>query len=1134
MRSSQASLLVGFLGVAAAASVLWTSAAGVRHPTPVQKANDVQQTQHVRALGNLPLSFVENGNRFDSRVRFFVEGRTASFYFTEEGVTYVLTEDEPRPGLGSGILKAASRPTPSRRRWVLKLDFLGANPHPTISGSEKGSGVVSYFTGRPDNWKTGLPTWNSIVYSSVWPGVDVVFSGTAGELKYTLRVAPGVDPRTIRLAYRGASTAGLDAEGCVELRTPVRTLREARPVSFQERYGRRVDVPTAFAVRAPAADGSLQYGFTLGAYDRTKTLEIDPVVYAYSGYIGGNQIDQGYGIAVDAAGSAYVVGTTRSGPTSFPVVVGPDLSPGGWDDVFIAKVKPDGSGLVYCGYIAGFGQDEGWGVAVDAQGRAYVVGQTNSDTTTFPVRVGPGLTYWGPGAFIARVNADGTDLDYCGYLGGGSWAKGVAVDASNNAYVVGSIAGDGSSLPVLVGPDLTMNGSHDAWVAKVNDSGSGLWYCGFLGGANYTDATAVAVDAAGRAYVVGSTDCHEDSFPVAVGPDLTFNSPLGWDDAYVACVRPDGTGLEYCGYIGGDVGDTAYGVAVDSAGAAYVTGETDSAANTFPVLVGPSLVFRGGGDAFVAKVAPGGAALEYCGYIGGTAIDAGYGIAVDSLGRAHVAGFTWSSPSTFPVVGGPNLTLGGQADAFVARVSPAGDHLENCSYHGGPGSEYALGIAVDPDGNEYFAGWGPSGIPPFVGPDLSFNGGSLDAFVAKFSVDGFATPTPTATPPTPTNTATPPTPTSGTTTPTFTRTQTFTRTPVFTPSRTNTPFPGTTNTPTITGTQTATPTWTVTRSATPTHTFTPTIEPSPSFTYTPSRTGTPPTATFTPTQTHTSAPTGTNAATPTPTPFPPPVVSRTNPTSGGGGASLTIVGGQFRSGATVTIGGAAATGVTFVDASHLTASAPALPPATLNDVTVTNPGNGADTLVEGWFADFLDVPQSNPFHPDIETLLRAQITGGCGGGNYCPVGMVTRAQMAVFLLKGMHGGSFQPPTCGTTIYADVPCPGGLNVDWINALTDEGITGGCGGGNYCPSDPLTRRQMAVFLLKGIYGGAYQPPACTSTTFGDVPCPTAPMVDWINELAKEGITFGCGNGNYCPVAFTSRQQMATFLVRSFLLQ
>jgi len=201
---------------------------------------------------------------------------------------------------------------------------------------------------------------------------------------------------------------------------------------------------------------------------------------------------------------------------------------------------------------------------------------------------------------------------------------------------------------------------------------------------------------------------------------------------------------------------------------------------------------------------------------------------------------------------------------------------------------------------------------------------------------------------------------------------------------------------------------------------------------------------------------------------------------------------------------------------------------------VTNPGDGAGTLVEGWFADFLDVPQSNPFHPDIETLFRAQITGGCGGGNYCPVGIVTRAQMAVLVLKGVHGGTFQPPTCGTTIYADVPCPGGLNVDWINALTDEGITGGCGGGNYCPSDPLTRRQMAVFLLKGIYGGAYQPPVCTSSTFGDVPCPSAPMVDWINELAKEGITFGCGNGNYCPAAMTSRQQMATFLVRSFLLQ
>ena len=179
------------------------------------------------------------------------------------------------------------------------------------------------------------------------------------------------------------------------------------------------------------------------------------------------------------------------------------------------------------------------------------------------------------------------------------------------------------------------------------------------------------------------------------------------------------------------------------------------------------------------------------------------------------------------------------------------------------------------------------------------------------------------------------------------------------------------------------------------------------------------------------------------------------------------------------------------------------------------------------------MPPSNIFHGDVEKVFRNGVTAGCGSGNYCPTSLVTRAQMAVFLLKGEHGGDYQPPSCSSTIFTDVPCPGGQFVDWINQLSTEGITGGCGGGNYCPANPLTRAQMAVFLLKGKNGGDYLPPACAATVFGDVPCPGGQFVDWINELAAENITVGCGGGNYCPTAATPREQMATFLVRTFVL-
>ena len=229
------------------------------------------------------------------------------------------------------------------------------------------------------------------------------------------------------------------------------------------------------------------------------------------------------------------------------------------------------------------------------------------------------------------------------------------------------------------------------------------------------------------------------------------------------------------------------------------------------------------------------------------------------------------------------------------------------------------------------------------------------------------------------------------------------------------------------------------------------------------------------------------------------------------------------------MGGVAATGVVVTNGSHMSATVPALSPGTLDDVTVTNPGNLSGTLARGWFADFLDVPQSNLFHGDVEKVFRAAITAGCGGGNYCPSTVVNRAQMAVFLLKAEHGSGYVPPACAG-LFGDVPCPSQY-ANWIERLSNEGITAGCGGGNYCPSASVTRAQMAVFLLKTQQGPSYAPPGCTGI-FGDVACPSQ-YANWVEQLFHEGITAGCGGGNYCPAAATPRGQMATFLVRTFSL-
>jgi hypothetical protein len=176
---------------------------------------------------------------------------------------------------------------------------------------------------------------------------------------------------------------------------------------------------------------------------------------------------------------------------------------------------------------------------------------------------------------------------------------------------------------------------------------------------------------------------------------------------------------------------------------------------------------------------------------------------------------------------------------------------------------------------------------------------------------------------------------------------------------------------------------------------------------------------------------------------------------------------------------------------------------------------------------FTDVPTGQQFYAFIENLFHNGITGGCGAGIYCPTSSVTRAQMAVFLLKAQHGANYVPPTC-TQIFNDVTCPSQY-ADWIEQLYNEGVTAGCGNGDYCPNNPVTRQQMAAFLLRAKYGSSYAPPACTNV-FTDVACPSL-FADWIVELYNEGITGGCGVGIYCPTNPNTRGQMAVFLVKTF---
>ncbi|HEX4439485.1 MAG TPA: IPT/TIG domain-containing protein [Thermoanaerobaculia bacterium] len=258
-------------------------------------------------------------------------------------------------------------------------------------------------------------------------------------------------------------------------------------------------------------------------------------------------------------------------------------------------------------------------------------------------------------------------------------------------------------------------------------------------------------------------------------------------------------------------------------------------------------------------------------------------------------------------------------------------------------------------------------------------------------------------------------------------------------------------------------------------------------------------------------------------------VASLSPSSGpaSGGTAVTIAGAGFQATSSVVFNATAASLVVFNGPTEIVATSPALEPGSVSPVIVTNGDLTTGGIASGFFADFLDVPQGDPFHDAVEELVRGGIAVGCGAGNYCSAASVTRAQVAVFLLKAEHGKGWVPPPC-RGLFADVACPSPFS-DWIERLADEGIAGGCGGGNYCPNDAVRRDQMAPFLLKTEHGTAYVPPACAGV-FSDVPCPSL-FADWIEQLVTENVTAGCGGGDYCPDAPNTRGQMAVFLTKTF---
>jgi hypothetical protein len=720
-------------------------AASTRGTTPA--ATRVEQSGALGAdvYDALPMRFEPNVGQTDDRVRFVARGQGYAVFLTDEAATLSLTVARPRrryqPG-PDGDDAGRDRTRPAREALRLSLD--GVRPGTRVVGERPLAGRSNYLVGHdPAKWRAGVETFAAVRYEGVYEGVDAVFYGIQKRLEYDFEVAPGADPSQIRLRFEGQRAAEVTDGGDLVLRLGGGEVRQQRAFAYQRDGAALDEVDARYTV---GSDGRV--GLTLGAYDATRPLVVDPIL-VYGDFIGGSSsFERAGSIAVDAAGNTYLTGVTDA--TNFPTTPGaydttlntPSPYYGG-DDAFVAKVSADGSTLLYATYLGGDSDDRGYAVAVDAAGNAYVTGQTRS--LYFPATPGAydtafttSNTFGDDGdAFVAKLNASGSALVYATYLGSGRTDEGhaIAVAANGSAYVAGLTFGD--DFPTTASAyDTSFNSQDlytaDAFVAKLDPAGAALSYGTYIGGTLTDEARAIALDAAGNAYVAGNTNS-ETSFPTTPGaPDATAD----FYEAFAAKLNATGSTLVYSTFVGGGGYDTGHGVAVDAAGAAYVVGYTS--ASDFPTTPG-ALVLNtenGAGNGFVTKLNATGTAFAYSASFGGGYVDEFKSVVVDASGRAYVAGQTQSSD--FPTTPGAlDTTANGDVDIAAFALNAAGSALVYSTYLGGVDEDYATGVGIDSMGRACFAGWTYSiNFPTTPGSlDPSFNGYS-DAFVARFDASG--------------------------------------------------------------------------------------------------------------------------------------------------------------------------------------------------------------------------------------------------------------------------------------------------------------------------------------------------------------------------------------------------------------
>ncbi len=638
---------------------------------------------------------------------------------------------------------------PEGRRANVRTRLQGGDPDAHMEAENRLPGTANYFLGTTPSWRTDVTGFGRIRYRQVYPGIDLVFHGEQGKLEYDFILAPHADPSKIRLELQGHRSARVSSEGDLIVSTDAGDIQWKRPEIYQDSNGSPSEVTGRFELT-----GKNSVRFAIGSYDHTRALVIDPVL-KYATYIGHKGNDSARGIAVDGAGNVYVAGSTSTSDLETKSALQPNF--GGMTtgpltgDGFVAKFNSSGT-LQYLTYLGGSFDDSIFALTVDPAGDAYVTGGTNS--SDFPTVNPFQANFAGMGGsiarsgdvFVAKLNPSGNKLLYSTYLGGTLDDVGlaIAVDAAGNAYIGGATASPNFPLTPGGGAYQTIFGGAggepirhetdtvpewepgDAFAAKLDPTGSKLLFSTYLGGFQDEAALSIAVDASHNVYVGGCTI--SSNFPTKNAMQSNYggaevqNFFFSLGDGFITKLNPNGTDAVYSTYFGGAGDDCITSIAVDSAGAVYMTGTTTTtnlktSPGAFQSVFGgyytlPFTIAMEFGDAFAAKLDPSGSKLNYLTYLGGGYNDGGTAIAVDSSGDAYITGFT-DSPN-FPVTpgalqsksagdGGIGLYLF-YGDAFLAVVNPTGTALYYSSYYGGNEDERTFGLALDSSGTVYIVG----------------------------------------------------------------------------------------------------------------------------------------------------------------------------------------------------------------------------------------------------------------------------------------------------------------------------------------------------------------------------------------------------------------------------------------------